>query len=266
MAHEPVDFPAGKAANTLRGACGAYVQTFQHEHEPRANCLPDSPRPFVFRASHLDGKRVSAGEEFHFDLNVFQLSAAALTRVVRAFASLKSLGARRGRVELREVWQLDQQHTPIVKFSEQQPPPAVALNLHPTTEASRLRIRFLTPTELKSSNVVALQPEFGILAARVRDRLSLLAELYGSGPLAIDFRGFGERARGVYMTRCELRSVEVERRSSRTGQRHPIGGFIGEAEYAGDLTEFVPYLRAAQWTGVGRQTVWGKGQIAVTLL
>jgi hypothetical protein len=66
------------------------------------------------------------------------------------------------------------------------------------------------------------------------------------------------------MTRCDIRHTDVERRSSRTGQVHPIGGFIGEAEYEGNLTEFVSYLRAARWTGVGRQTVWGKGEIAVT--
>ncbi len=55
----------------------------------------------------------------------------------------------------------------------------------------------------------------------------------------------------------------MQRRSSRTGQTHSIGGFIGEAEYEGDLREFVPFLRAAKWTGVGRQTVWGKGEIEV---
>ena len=81
------------------------------------------------------------------------------------------------------------------------------------------------------------------------------------GALTIDFRAFGERAALVRMTRCEIEQVEVVRRSSRTGQVHPIGGFIGEAEYEGDLTEFVPFLRAAKWTGVGRQTVWGKGEI-----
>jgi hypothetical protein len=42
-----------------------------------------------------------------------------------------------------------------------------------------------------------------------------------------------------------------------------LGGFVGEADYTGDLTEFLPYLRAAQWTGVGRQTTWGKGAIAL---
>jgi hypothetical protein len=34
-------------------------------------------------------------------------------------------------------------------------------------------------------------------------------------------------------------------------------------EYAGELGEFLPWLRAARWTGVGRQTVWGKGDLRV---
>jgi hypothetical protein len=65
------------------------------------------------------------------------------------------------------------------------------------------------------------------------------------------------------MTACEGRRVEAERRSSRTGQNHSIGGFVGVAEYEGDLAEFLPYLEAGRWTGVGRQSVWGKGEIRV---
>ena len=45
----------------------------------------------------------------------------------------------------------------------------------------------------------------------------------------------GERAAAVRMTRCELQRTEVDRLSSRTGQRHPLGGFVGEAEYEGEL-------------------------------
>jgi hypothetical protein len=142
--------------------------------------------------------------------------------------------------------------------------PAVELDLSASeTPVSRVRVRFVTPTELKSGHQIAAVPGFGILAARIRDRINTLRELYGAGPLNIDFRAFGERANRVRMMRCETRSIDVSRRSSRTGQVHPIGGFVGEAEYEGDLTEFLPYLKAAQWTGVGRQTVWGKGQIAV---
>ena len=63
------------------------------------------------------------------------------------------------------------------------------------------------------------------------------------------------------MTRCEVQHVAIERRSSRTRQVHPIGGFIGFAEYEGALGEFLPVLKAAEYTGIGRQTVWGKGEV-----
>ena len=65
------------------------------------------------------------------------------------------------------------------------------------------------------------------------------------------------------MVRCKLTWEKVERKSGRTGQIHPLGGFLGDADYEGDLAEFLPWLRVAQWVGVGRQTVWGKGDVRV---
>jgi hypothetical protein len=56
------------------------------------------------------------------------------------------------------------------------------------------------------------------------------------------------------------------RRSSRTGQVHSLGGVVGEAEYQGELGEFLPYLEAGKWTGVGRHTVWGQGEVAVEVV
>jgi hypothetical protein len=126
---------------------------------------------------------------------------------------------------------------------------------------SRLSVRFLTPVELKHGQQIASHPEFGILMARIRDRLSALSSLYGDGPLDMDFAEFGNRAERVVMTRCEVMPVEVTRLSRRTGRRHPMGGFVGKAEYQGVLAEFVPFLRAARFSGVGRQTTWGKGEI-----
>jgi hypothetical protein len=124
-------------------------------------------------------------------------------------------------------------------------------------------IRFETPTELKSAGGLAERPEFPILFGRLRDRISTLRALYGAGALDIDFKGLGERAALVELRRSDLAWERVKRKSGRTGQVHPIGGFTGEAEYAGPLAEFLPWLRAARWVGVGRQTVWGKGDIRV---
>lgn len=254
-----IHFPAGKSANVLRGAFGhllrrtACPSTYRRLFTPAASSGPsglaDRPRPFVFRAAHLDGKTVEPGECFWFALNVFDLTPGVSDAVTSVFGELarQGVGPARGRAELVDIARS-----------------SMTLSLESASEPiERIRVRFVTPTELKSGNQLAAQPTFAILATRVRDRISALREFYGSGALPIDFRAFSGRAAQIRMTQCEIQHVAVERRSTRTGQTHPIGGFRGFAEYEGDLAEFVPYLRAAKWTGVGRQTVWGKGEIEI---
>ena len=299
IAKESTHFPEGKSANILRGAFGTIFRRIAcvphcagvSACELRADCpyarifepsaiakgpsgLADWPRPFVFRATHLDGTTIGPGARFHFDLNLFDTTTPAIAYLVLTFAQLarEGLGPGRRRVELVSVAQLDERGDPAAAIFEsgsmtiRQNVPPLELNLDaPEEPVTCLQVRFVTPTELKSGQQIAATPEFGILAARIRDRISTLGELYGAGPLEIDFRAFGERARTVRMTRCDIRGVDMSRRSSRTGQVHPIGGFVGEAEYEGGLTEFIPYLKAAKWTGVGRQTVWGNGEIEVKL-
>lgn len=268
-----VCIPGCRDAKTcdMRATC-AYASVF----EPQAargegpSGLADWPRPFVFRASHLDGSTLREGEAFHFDVHIFDVRDPALEYFVLAFAQLarEGLGPGRARAELAAVDQVDLNGAPSarvfdgerVQMSELAAPIAVDMN-EALGPVDRVRVRFVTPTELKSEHQVAERPEFGILFGRLRDRISTLRTLYDAGPLEIDFRGMGERAAAVRLVRCDVKRTDVDRLSSRSGQWHPIGGFIGEAEYFGQLAEFVCYLRLGKWVGVGRQTVWGKGEI-----
>lgn len=236
-----IRFPDGAPANLLRGAFGMilhdrpeYASVFTPRSEEGPSGLADSPRPFVFRARHLDGVAIAPGELFGFQVNVFD--PASLPAFGKAFAEF-------------EQAELVSQSDPVAIILNLDPPPSQ--NTH------KLRVEFLSPTELKGSS----QPDFATLFRSARNRISTLRALYGEGPLEMDFRGTGERAALVQMTRCELRTVDVVRRSGRTGQVHPLGGSVGVAEYEGEIAEFVPFLKAAEWTGVGRQTVWGKGEI-----
>ena len=218
--------------NTVRGAFGRALRrvdpdSYRRWFVPAAggpSGLADPPRPFVFR---LVGPS-EAG------LNLFVTREPVVELFTQVMAELGTIESVEG--------------TGVLLL-----PLAASRN-----SASRIRVRFMTPTELKGAE----RPEFGVLMARVRDRISTLRALYGEGPLEIDFKAFGERAGRVTMSRCELVQVAAERVSRRTGQRHSIGGFTGVAEYEGELAEFLPYLEIARWTGVGRQTVWGKGEIA----
>jgi CRISPR-associated endoribonuclease Cas6 len=232
---EPIYFPPGKAGNMLRGAFGMLPDagSIFRPQSAEPSGLQDPPRPFVFRAAHLEGHGFKPGEAFRFDVHLFDehIPAQIFGGIWSRRASL--LGFETARI---------------------------SINFEPRP-ASVAVVKFLTPTELKPAGL----PEFCILLARCRDRVSTLRALYGPGPLAIDFRKMGAEARKIHMARCELRHLEFERRSSRTGQTHPLGGFTGEVRYEGTLDDFVPFLRAAEVTGVGRHTVWGKGAIAVEI-
>ncbi len=219
--------------NVLRGQVGAALKrldaaAYERYFAPRPapgrgpSGFADPPRPFVLRP----------GPALQLGINVFDEKAVPLfERVMAELGEVESCsGAER-----------------------------IVVSLAPVERAiRRVRVHFLTPTELKGAET----PEFGALLSRIRDRVSTLRALYGKEPLNMDFRAFGERALRIHMTRCELATVENSRVSKNTGQRHPLNGFTGLAEYEGDLAEFVPFLAAAKWTGVGRQTVWGKGEIS----
>ena len=216
----------GKALRKVES--GAYARWFEPRVQEGPSGLKDSPRGFVVRVVDRD---VAAGEQFEFGVNLFDPLAGGVEVLRAAFE------------EMFRVERVAPEH--------------LRLPLNPERAASRVRVSFVTPTELKGGE----RPEFGVLFARLRDRISTLRSLYQGGALEIDFKAMAKRAAAVKMTRCEIEKVEAERVSRNTGQRHSLGGFIGFAEYAGEIGEFLPYLEIGRYTGVGRQTVWGKGEI-----
>jgi hypothetical protein len=243
-AADPVHFPPGETANLFRGQFGkilrrhdpaTYARFFAPVRETGVpSGLHDPPRPFVLRVRHLEGASL---KNFHIGLNVFE-THPNFTAISEALAEMarESLRAEATGMEGDEPL-----HLPT----------------HVTASPNSARIQFLSPTELKNHD----RPDFGPLFARIRDRISTLRALYGPGSLEIDFKALGERAAAIRMTRCEIQHVARDRVSH--NNHHPLGGFTGIAEYEGDLAEFMPYLEIAAYTGVGRQTVWGKGEISV---
>jgi hypothetical protein len=288
---DPVTFPPADTANIVRGTlgcalrqaacrCGASAHVagcaYARIFEPRAlagagpSGFAEWPRPFVLRTRHLDGQAFLPTKPLSFDVHLFDLHDPGLAHFVAALSLLaeQGMGPGRRRAQLTSVDQLDTgdrvrgQVWDGRKLVTLDTPASVALKPD-GAPAAALRIRFVTPTELKCGGSLTARPDFPALFGRIRDRLSTLGALYGAGPLDIDFAAMGRRAAAIELTRCDIRPARAQRRSSRTGQVHPLGGFVGETEYRGDLAEFLPYLRAARWTGVGRQTVWGKGEIEV---
>jgi len=294
-AADPVFFPPGAAGNAFRGAFGhifrriacrpecanvksceirgrcAYANLFEPAYLDGPSGLRDAPRPFVIRAHALDGRSFRPADLFSLDLHIFDLHEPAVACFVSAFQELihEGIGVQRGRIRLLQVSSLDAERRAAARiygageFVTNHPPDCIALSLDPWDHPRDrpVTLRFVTPTELKGSGAILRGAPFGVVLARARDRIAALHQLYGDGPLDLDFRGMNQRAAEIETVSSSLRWESHQRRSSRTHQTHALGGFVGEASYAGDLAEFLPFLHAAYWTGIGRQTVWGKGAV-----
>lgn len=233
-ARRPLLFPP-PASNRFRGAMGFELSDslFRPTSPDGPSGLQDRPRPFTLRAEHLDGTQVLQGDTFELGLNLF------LPDPVPFHQALSTL-----------EW------AEMLTFV---PVPITLPLAEPAPPQSRIRVRFATMTELKPPMPKGVLPSFEILISRLRDRISALRTFYGPGPLDLDFAAFAERATTVRSIGGALVWHELERHSLRTGQTHPLSGFTGYVDYEGELAEFIPWLRAGQHTGVGRQTVWGKG-------
>lgn len=237
-----VRFPP-EASNALRGVLGYSLDPslFSPKRETGPSGLKNPPRPFVLHASHLNGWTIAPREEFEIDLSLFYVDAAPFQAALEQLSSWSHGPALLEGFEVRTI----------------------DLDLSPRAPAPRgIRVRFETPTEIKGCSSDR-PPEFKLLMARLRDRIGSLRALYGPGPLPIDFPRFLDPAAAVQLTGGSVRAHSHSRHSSRTGQTHPLAGFTGFADYAGDFSAYLPFLEAAAYSCVGRQTVWGHGRLAV---
>ena len=240
------------AGNALRGALGLAIDEKVFRPAPREDMpsgFQDPPRGFVVRARDLNARTFQRGRTFVFHLHVFQPGIEA--NLVKGFADalVKGFGPWRARAELEDCTREN-----------------LTISLAPASDpVSAAKVRFVSPTDLKGFAPGETPPPFPILFARMRDRIGALFTFYGTEPLHFDFKGLAERSGEVSLSSGAIEMVEADRHSSRTGQRHSLGGFMGEALYAGALAEFMPWLKAAEYTGIGRHTVWGLGEIKVEL-
>lgn len=257
----------------LRGTC-PYPGLFRPSPPPESDRLSkqqDLPRPFVFEPPPSGHDVLEPGAPLDVGLTTFGSAQGSLPYLVVALQSLgdQGLGRTRGRLKLDRVSAETPAGTAEVftagdaTVRTRTPPLRLTNLLRPGDErATRLRVRFLTPTTLKRDGHLVERPTFGDLARRIRDRVSSLASFFGDGPLDIDFAGLAQAADDVRTIECRTRWEHRTRRSSRTGASHETSGFTGEAVYEGDLGPLMPLVRMGEVVHVGKYAVWGNGWIA----
>jgi hypothetical protein len=278
-----------------------YKQIFEPSPPPGAERLSknqDIPRPFIFRPPHTTQTNFERDESFEFELVLIGRAFEYLPYFVLSFRELAEggLGLNRARCKLDRVvaqtsiCDSQTRHSTLLYSSQDQLFHSVkpldsadwiksridqltSDNGRLTTDNTQLdsglrsltsvTLAFLSPTHLKSSGQAIREPEFHHIFKRLRDRLNALSTFFGEGPLDMDFRGFGERSEKIKKVRGHFEWLDRARTSTKTGQRHELSGFVGEATYEGDLEEFLPWLVMGELVHVGKHTPWGNGMYAI---
>lgn len=212
------------------------------------------------------------------DETLFTAGSTTVRFPRRRISTLDLLSSRRlgGNVEDRQESRDKSQDPEGVITSS---PEFSTLHPHPvqSPQSFDLTLRFLTPTLLKSGSGVDAKgrripaveirdrPPFGVIARRLRDRISALCAFFCEPWGHPDFASLGRAADAVELVDSRTVWLTRERRSTRTGQSHELSGFIGEATYrfpdAATLATFLPLLKLAEHVHVGKNAPWGNGKV-----
>jgi hypothetical protein len=262
----------------LRESC-PYAYIFETSPPSDAQVLrthSDVPLPFVIEPDTTDRRTTyQPGDTLNFDLVLVGKAINYLPYFILVFRELgnRGIGRGRGKYSLHEV----QAVQPLNKAQEQIYSATDEMVCHSQLEVSfqdmerraeempgdEVTLRFLTPARLKHEGKFISQPPFHVIVRNVLRRVSSLYYFHCGEQWEFDYRGTIEKAKGIRGIELNTRWVDWERYSGRQQARMKMGGFVGEAVYQGDLTEFKPLLVLGQLVHIGKACVFGNGRYEI---
>jgi hypothetical protein len=118
---------------------------------------------------------------------------------------------------------------------------------------------FKTPTRIIERGKLLHRPAFRPLVQRLHRRLCDLTRHFTNTPWEFDFRQVMAQAEAVRVVEDRTCWVELDSFSTRRGASTPMGGFVGQVTFEGDLEPFLPWLVWGEIVHVGKDAVKGNG-------
>jgi hypothetical protein len=278
----------------LRQRC-VYAIIFESPSPPEGNVLGQVnsiPHPFVIEPPIEEQQRYHKGQLFSIGLILIGNAIQYLPYFIYTFDLLgkNGIGKGRGSCLLREVATLGTAGIPHIIYRSKtgklesyskecidlsQPVLSVikgkGITSPPATDAKReIAVTFLTPTRLKYNGKLTTDLEFHVFIRQLLRRLFLLTHYYCKDSAAGDsisgegyHRTLIDMASAIRVTSSNLRWYDWERYSRRQDTRMKLGGFVGEIVYTGDLSLFIPFLKAGEILHVGKGTSFGLGKYTI---
>ena len=225
-------------------------------------------------------RELAKDDELVFGLMLMGKAISHLPYLVLAIHRMAEhgLGKGRGRFSLVEVTNIDAscKRTAIYqgetqRFLTDQSPLENLSNwmdarLAQLPAQESVKLKFVTPTRIKSDGDLQTQAPFDLLIRNIMRRVKLLLEFHGETNWEADYQAILAQARTVAMTEFRLRWWDMARYSQRQQSHLRIGGFVGYSQYAGEsLQELLPLLVAGEILRIGKNTSFGLGKYEILM-
>ena len=241
----------------------------------------DIPRPYVIVPPQDGARYYQVGERFSFGMTLIGSIVQLLPYVLLSMNLLETdgLGRRldenrgqRGhfRVERVECYHpfttqrqtLYEMGDMLVQVPVLTVQPQECLERAAGLSKDQLTLRFITPLRLIDREHTVRQASFRPLMQRLLERYLALERYYGDQEITIAREEKDDWLRLADDIHCKVdqtRWQELKSYSMRQKRSTPIGGLVGTATFAGDLTPFLDLLVIGELIHVGKSVVKGDG-------
>lgn len=225
---------------------------------------PNIPQPFVLNINFDGRQKVAQGDKFSFGLKLFGRAIDFFPYVAYSIFELGKSGLGKNKVKF-EIDHINQSERAEPIFAKGQnkilPLQKQSVKLA-TNDADKLVLHLQTPLRLKVQGKFARSITFGNIARAAVRRLSILSNFYGF-PLKeiVDASELLAGCEDIETLEGDTDWFSFKRFSGRQKRRISMGGLTGIISFKGNIKPYVPILKLAEVTNLGKATSFGFGKI-----
>ncbi|HIJ96597.1 MAG TPA: CRISPR system precrRNA processing endoribonuclease RAMP protein Cas6 [Desulfuromonadales bacterium] len=227
------------------------------------------PRPYIIHPPRGDKRQFRRYDTMSFEFVMIGRANDCIHQVIMTFEEIGRRGMRNGTGRFlldRVIAAGDEAQEQIIyrngAFSGTAVPARnISLLQQMERKVTELTVTFHTPLLLEERGTILTEPpRFDFLFENLLRRITLLQYLHGGGEAeTLQIDQLLEQAGRIKIKNADMRWQGMERISNRQQSRIKTGGLLGGITYTGELTPFVPYLRAGELLHVGKSTTFGFG-------
>lgn len=261
--------------STLRGVIGqSLYRTDREAYEylyvngKKSEGVQDIVKPYVIipPETHKAQMVIEQGEELNFEFLLLGNAVKYVPSLVVALQNIcrYGLGAQRYPFCLSRI--MNSQDQRLLWRNETYygiGAHDIKLPFYELTDVTGTIIRLCTPLRIRHKGQLLTDISFLTLIRNIVSRIVSITERYGGSMDREEADRILLLAAEIKVTKADLRLEHLERYSNRLKEKMDLSGLLGEVEFEGDLTPFIPWLLAAQILHVGRNTTFGMGRIEV---